>query len=710
LALLHLSTGKLMGNLQANYHSEAAIRRSTKPTAGRAQSRRTRKRTGQSALAQSVIETLELRRLLSTSVNLSGDAGSNSFYILNNSGTIEFFKNEPTTATPTLTIAYADLGPVTITGGGSTTITLDYTGGDLLPSGLSFTGQGPAFSPNQLTVIGATGAGYVLGSSSLCIAATAGSIPFTDSLSFTSLSSFNLTGSGRSSSGVSSGGGTSSIEVASGSPHFNSNLGASATVDMTVDSGASVYFGVSQTLDSLTINPGGFVQMLPTGTPTQLSGGQVLDTNNLVVNGILDLTENDLIVNDATATSGEMTTLETAIATFDESILYGGTPTTAQGVIESSSAVADSDSSGNNMVVGYAPASVLTYLPSLDGQAIPSTALVTRYTLEGDLNLDGSVDIEDFNVLSGNFNRRLSNDLQWYEGDLNFDGSVNIEGYLLLTANFNDISGTSPTAVTVGSSYPVELPNTTPTGQPIARWDLDWGDGDFDSYLPDPSADFATASHTYLTANTMPNIQMWATTASGDIYHAPATPLAITASGVTATALSFTASASTDVFAITSNGTNTIITQNGTAIEDEPTEDILALSITGGAATVAVNFAGSDPLPIGGLYTDASNIELDGPHSTDELITTSTAAYIGGDEIRYSATTTLTDNLTSDGGILAIAGTTDLANPAGDSLTVAPGATVLVSGSQTFSSLTIDAGATVRQIAQDTTLGDTVIT
>jgi hypothetical protein len=99
-----------------------------------------------------------------------------------------------------------------------------------------------------------------------------------------------------------------------------------------------------------------------------------------------------------------------------------------------------------------------------------------------------------------------------------------------------------------------------------------------------------------------------------------------------------------------------------------------------------------DPLPAAGIYSDAQIIQLNGPHGSDPIITTSTAAYVGSDILRYPAGTQLADNLTSDGGIYAISGTSTLADPAGDGLTVLTGATVLVNGSQTFSALTIDAG------------------
>jgi hypothetical protein len=132
-----------------------------------------------------------------------------------------------------------------------------------------------------------------------------------------------------------------------------------------------------------------------------------------------------------------------------------------------------------------------------------------------------------------------------------------------------------------------------------------------------------------------------------------------------------------DSFVIAANGTgDTVITQNGTTVLDEPTDEILSLSITGGAAQTTIDFTHGDPLPAAGIYSDAQIIQLNGPHGSDPIITTSTAAYVGSDILRYPAGTQLADNLTSDGGIYAISGTSTLADPAGDALTVLTGATV----------------------------------
>jgi hypothetical protein len=462
---------------------------------------------------------------------------------------------------------------------------------------------------------------------------------------------------------------------------------------MLVDSGASVQFGATQHLNSLNISSGASVQMLA-------AGGQVLDTNTLTVNGTLDLTDNDMIVNNPSGDTSMVDTLEEQVGQWVNANSSGG-------VIESSTAAAD------GMTIGIAPAADLALpLTSLDGQTVNSDALVARYTGAGDANLDGLVNSADVQVLLINYGHVAGiTPPQWYNGDFNYDGLINSADSQPLLINYGTQFASSPIDVTVGTTYTVTLPTTTPTtGDAIDRTDINWGDGTNNSYATGTT----TATHVY-TQTGYVDLQMAAvyydpSTGYGT-YHAPAQSLVISNTGVTATPLALTASAATDAFNISSDGSgDTVITQNGTVVEDEPTADILSLSITGGAASVSIDFTNGDPLPASGIYTDAANLSLDGPHGSDPLVTTATAAYLGSGSIRYPSTTTLTDNLTSDGGIYAIAGITNLNDLAGDPLTVATGATVWVNGSQTFSSLTIDAGATLRQISTDTTFGDVVLT
>jgi hypothetical protein len=102
-----------MGNPQTTLRSKPFIRPSLRTSRGRGETQ-TRSHRIPLLVGQSIVETLELRRLLSTAVNLAGDAGASSIYITRVGDDVEFFQNVPVTASPTVTVPYADLGPVSI--------------------------------------------------------------------------------------------------------------------------------------------------------------------------------------------------------------------------------------------------------------------------------------------------------------------------------------------------------------------------------------------------------------------------------------------------------------------------------------------------------------------------------------------------------------------------------------------------------------------
>jgi fibronectin-binding autotransporter adhesin len=103
--------------------------------------------------------------------------------------------------------------------------------------------------------------------------------------------------------------------------------------------------------------------------------------------------------------------------------------------INSSAAAA----SAGSRALGYAEAvDVLAYsggTASFSGQTLTdTTALLVRYTLPGDSNLSGTVDLTDFTYLAANFN---SGSGTWLKGDYNYDGSVTLTDFTYLAANFN---------------------------------------------------------------------------------------------------------------------------------------------------------------------------------------------------------------------------------------------------------------------------------
>jgi autotransporter-associated beta strand protein len=70
----------------------------------------------------------------------------------------------------------------------------------------------------------------------------------------------------------------------------------------------------------------------------------------------------------------------------------------------------------------------------LDGDEV-----LIRYTLMGDLNLDGTVSISDFIDLSAHFN--TVGGATWQIGDVNYDGSVTIADFIDLASNFGQSLG-----------------------------------------------------------------------------------------------------------------------------------------------------------------------------------------------------------------------------------------------------------------------------
>lgn len=126
--------------------------------------------------------------------------------------------------------------------------------------------------------------------------------------------------------------------------------------------------------------------------------------------------------------------------------------------------------------VGYAEASELftSFPATFMGESVDSTTLLMRYTLDGDANLDGSVNISDFSQLAANFNSAGG----WAKGNFNYDNIVNISDFAMLAANFNQsLPGDLPRAPRIPTVE--QLRTTSPfssrliqTGEPRVVDDL----------------------------------------------------------------------------------------------------------------------------------------------------------------------------------------------------------------------------------------------
>jgi hypothetical protein len=115
---------------------------------------------------------------------------------------------------------------------------------------------------------------------------------------------------------------------------------------------------------------------------------------------------------------------------------YASAAWTGPGITSSSAAsVAANIANTHKTAIGFAEASTFG-IGTFAGQAVDTSAVLLRYTVVGDANIDGTVDTSDFNVLAANFN--MTNAL-WQQGDFNFDGVVNALDFNNLSNNFGQI-------------------------------------------------------------------------------------------------------------------------------------------------------------------------------------------------------------------------------------------------------------------------------
>ena len=163
----------------------------------------------------------------------------------------------------------------------------------------------------------------------------------------------------------------------------------------------------------------GTLRIAPNGTVNGTSRVGALDVEiGLVPRGKLDVTNNAFVVDyDDPSPIDRIRALIVSA--------YNGGSWNGNGITSS-------NANANNFGIGYAEASALTSVPAIFG-SVDSTAVLFRFTRYGDANLDGTVNLSDFNRLAANFG---ATDGDWARGDFNYDGNVNLADFNRLAANF----------------------------------------------------------------------------------------------------------------------------------------------------------------------------------------------------------------------------------------------------------------------------------
>ena len=167
---------------------------------------------------------------------------------------------------------------------------------------------------------------------------------------------------------------------------------------------------------------GGTVRVLPNGGAANTSRVGSIAFGG----GQLDLTNNAMVVS-YTGTS-PIASVRTALQSgFNGGAWNGNGLVTSQG-------------NASQFAIGYAEASALAAIPPVFG-TVTGDAVLIRFTRFGDANLDGTVNLQDFNRLAANFG---STNGFWHQGDFNYDGQVNLQDFNRLAANFGQ-SAAGPT-------------------------------------------------------------------------------------------------------------------------------------------------------------------------------------------------------------------------------------------------------------------------
>jgi hypothetical protein len=104
---------------------------------------------------------------------------------------------------------------------------------------------------------------------------------------------------------------------------------------------------------------------------------------------------------------------------------------------------------GGVTALGFGEASTLG-LSTFDGLTLGGNAVLVKYTLAGDANLDGSVSFNDFSILQNNYKQAGD----WADGDFNYDGTVNFNDFSILQNNYGQTLSAVLQAIRAAAAKP----------------------------------------------------------------------------------------------------------------------------------------------------------------------------------------------------------------------------------------------------------------
>ena len=199
--------------------------------------------------------------------------------------------------------------------------------------------------------------------------------------------------------------GTDRLILSAGSHKFTSDSAAADSVEEIVAAGSGrVEIAAAQNLTSLTVRDSGKVDVTAPGVST--------DALAIAGQGVLDLHEQDLVVH---ATAATRDAVLAAVSGFVRSARNGTNGRWTGPGLTSTTAIA-------NPMTGLAPGTV-------------GDDVVVKYTYNGDANLDGRINSDDYFRIDSGFLAQPASP-GYRDGDFNYDGRINSDDYFLIDSAF----------------------------------------------------------------------------------------------------------------------------------------------------------------------------------------------------------------------------------------------------------------------------------
>jgi autotransporter-associated beta strand protein len=211
---------------------------------------------------------------------------------------------------------------------------------------------------------------------------------------------------------------------------------------VTVNNAAATFEAASaQTVKALTVTAGQARVTNAVKIALTVGDGTQATSQLSLTGGKLDLTTNGLAIHYAAGNDAAVlaSTRAQIIAGYNPS-----SPTAGDGTWNGTTGITSS-SIGSLNAIGYALASdVLPFTNGTTdtflGTTVDKNTVVARYTLSGDLNLDGSVDFLDLAKLAQSYNV-TDGTRQWSTGDVNYDGNTDFLDLAKMAQNYNTALG-----------------------------------------------------------------------------------------------------------------------------------------------------------------------------------------------------------------------------------------------------------------------------